>query len=220
MKITHAIFDMDGTLIDSNGLWVDAVYNYIDNHCTYKREDIPEIFFSEIILGGTMEALRFLHDTMGDNTNPDTIMQIIMDSAVKSYRSEKPKKKGALEFLKKLKEHNADVCVVSATPSNLVEKALELCGLLPYVDFIISGAERKTGKGKPYIFLEAAARMNCKVSECTLFEDALYSLRTGKALGMTLVGIEDYYCKPNVREQIEKICDFFTDDYNKIPLEI
>ncbi len=219
MKISHAIFDMDGTLTDSNGVWADAVYNYIDNHCTYKREDIPEIFFSEIILGGTMESLRFLHDTMGDNTDPDTIMQIIMDSVSVSYQREKPKKKGALEFLRKLKEQNADVCVVSATPSNLVEKALKLSGLFPYVDFIISGEERKTGKEKPYIFLEAAARMNCRVSECTLFEDALYSLKTGKSLGMSLVGIEDYYCKPDVREQIKKICDIYTDDYMTINLE-
>ena len=219
MKITHAIFDMDGTLTDSNGVWADAVYNYIDNHCKYKREDIPEIFFSEVILGGTYEALAYLRDTMGDDTDFDTIINIIMSHVTESYKKKQQLKKGAEEFLKKLKAQGADICVVTATPSDLATHALDLCGLSEYIDFLISSEDRKTGKESPYIFLEAAARMNCDIKDCTLFEDAIYSLRTGKALGMTLVGIEDYYCKPDTRTEIKEMCDFYTDDYSSIPLD-
>ena len=210
---------MDGTLTDSNGVWADAVYSYIDLHCPYSREDIPEIFFSEIILGGTMEALAFLRDEMGDNNPPDKIMDIIMSNVEISYNTARPCKKGAKEFLSELRKRGADICVVSATPSHLVRRALDLCGLLPYVDFIISGEERKSGKERPYIFLEAAARMNCDVSECVLFEDALYSLRTGKSLGMRLVGVEDHYCRPQARKQIKELCDFYIDDYSELSLD-
>ena len=54
---------------------------------------------------------------------------------------------------------------------------------------------------KPYLLMwlrkttKTTARMNCDVTECTLFEDALYSIRTGKSIGMTCIGIDDYYCK-------------------------
>lgn len=219
MKINHAIFDMDGTLTDSNGVWADAVYGYIDNHCTYKREDIPEIFYSEIILGGTYEALTYLRNTMGDKTDFDTMMSIIMSNVAEGYKKKQNIKKGAKEFLKKLKAQGADICVVTATPSELSSHTLKLCGLSEYVDFLISAEDRKTGKEKPYIFLEAAARMNCDIKECVLFEDAIYSIRTGKALGMTVVGIEDYYCKPDTRIKIKEICDFYTDDYSAIPLD-
>ena len=124
-----------------------------------------------------------------------------------------------MEFLEKLKASGAVICMISATPSNLVEKALELCGLRKYFDFIISAEDRKTGKYKPYIFLEAAARMNCDISECTLFEDAIYSLRTGKKLGMKLVAIKDFYCKPQVWSEMCKMCDIAVCDYADIQLD-
>ena len=219
MKIKHAIFDMDGTVTDSNGVWADAVFGYIDNHAPYKREDIPDIFFSEIILGGTMESLVYLRDTMGDNTDFGKIISIIMKNVEIGYDTPQMPKKGVVEFLEKLKASGADICMISATPSNLVEKALELCGLRKYFDFIISAEDRKTGKDKPYIFLEAAARMNCDISECTLFEDAIYSLRTGKKLGMKLVAIKDFYCKPQVWSEMCKLCDIAVCDYADIQLD-
>lgn len=219
MKITHAIFDMDGTVTDSNGVWADAVYDYIDNHASYSREDIPDIFYSEIILGGTYESLAFLRDTMGDTTGFDKIMQIIMQNVNTAYSTPKPLKNGALAFLEKLRAKGVDTCIISATPSHLVEQTLKLCGIRQYFDFVLSAEDRKSGKDKPYIFLEAAARMNCDISECTLFEDAIYSLRTGKQLGMQLVGIKDYYCKPQVWSDIQELCDITVDDYSDIPLE-
>ena len=42
MKIKHAIFDMDGTLTDSNGVWMDGVFHYINTCCTYTKEDLPK----------------------------------------------------------------------------------------------------------------------------------------------------------------------------------
>lgn len=219
MKITHAIFDMDGTLTDSNGVWADAVYGYIDAQSTYKREDIPEIFYSEIILGGTMEALHYLKNTMNDSNSVETMLGIIMENVENGYQKKQQPKKGAVEFLKKLKEKGSDVCVISATPYHLVKKALELSGIIQYVDFILSAEDRKSGKESPYIFLEAAARMNCEIRECTLFEDALYSIRTGKNLGMTVVGIDDYYCRENTRNRIKEICDLYTDTFSTIILD-
>ncbi len=219
MEIKHAIFDLDGTLTDSNGVWLDAVFEYIDKACDYKREDLPPIFEKEIIFGGTYEALRFLRDEMGDTRDFSDMVDIIMESVTRSYGFERPKKRGALEFLEGLKERGADICVVTATPSDLASVALEKAGLLGFIDFIISGEERKSGKEKPYIFLEAAARMNCAPSECTLFEDALYSLRTGKMLGMTVIGIEDSFCTDKARCEIKELCDMYVCDYSDIPLE-
>lgn len=219
MKIEHAIFDMDGTLTDSNGIWMDGVFHYINTCCSYTKEDLPEEFFTDIILGGSAAALRYLAKTMGDTNSFSRMTEVQMQGVRKGYETPVEVKKGALEFLKRLKERGSDVCVLSATPLDLVEKALSLCGLLPYVDFIISAHERKTGKEMPYVFYEAAARMNCDVSECTLFEDALYSIKTGKSLGMTCIGISDFYCKPEAKAQIMQLCDFYTDDYSKIVLD-
>lgn len=219
MKILHAIFDLDGTITQSNEVWVDAVFKYIDNHCPYKREDLPEGFFSKIIFTGTYNALDYLRNTMGDTTDYKKIIEIIMENVDRGYSEPRPLKKGVFEFIKSLKETGADVCIISATPTYYVKKALELCGVLPYVDFIISGEERKSGKEAPYVFLEAAARMNCDVSECVLFEDALYSIKTGKNLGMRVVGIQDFYSTPEAIQKLKQICDIYTDDYSVIKLD-
>lgn len=219
MKIKYAIFDMDGTVTNSNGVWAQAVYKYIDDHAPYKREDIPEVFWSEIILGGTMESLEYLRDTMGDDTDFGDIMRVIMANIEIGYAVPQPLKKGVVPFLERLRASGADICMISATPLHLVEKALKLCGIREYFDFVISAEDRKSGKDKPYVFMEAAARMNCDASECTLFEDAIYSLRTGKKLGMQTVGIKDYYCKPEVWDEIVKMCDIAVDDYSDITIE-
>lgn len=219
MKIRHAIFDLDGTLTDSNGIWFDAVKEYIDKYCDYTVDMIPEIFRNEIIFGGTYKSLAYLKETMGENRTPDEIMEIIMAIAIREYGKVRQKKKGALEFLKKLKENGADICVVTATPTSLAENALRLSGLLPYVDFIISGEERPSGKEKPYIFLEAASRMNCDPCECVLFEDALYSLKVGKSLGMTLVAIDDFFCTEKTRGELRALCDLYIYDYSEIALD-
>lgn len=219
MKIRHAIFDMDGTITDSNGIWVDAIFYYIDNYSTCKRETFPQEFFTDIMPGGTYSAIRYLKEHCGDRTEPEKIIEIIMEQVDKAYFEKQEFKKGAFDFIKELKKRGADICVISATPGYLVERALKLCGVFDYIDFTISGNERKSGKEKPYIFMEAAARMNCDVSECTLFEDALYSMRTGKALGMTLVGIHDCHCISGPEQKMKEICDIYIDDYSSITLD-
>ena len=198
---------------------MDGVFHYIKTCCSYTKEDLPKEFFTDIILGGSAGALRYLNKTMGDTNTFERMTEVQMQGVRRGYETPQKVKKGALEFLKRLKEQGSDVCVLSATPSDLVEKALGLCGLLPYVDFIISASERKTGKEGPYVFHEAAARMNCDVTECTLFEDALYSIKTGKSLGMTCIGISDYYCTPEAKAELMEICDIYTDDYSKINLD-
>lgn len=219
MKIQHAIFDMDGTITDSNGIWVNAIFHYINKCCPVSRESLPNEFFSDIIPGGTYAAIRYLKDVCGDTTAPEKIVEIIMEQVDKAYCEKQELKKGVLEFIKELKKRGADVCVISATQKYLVERALRLCGVLDYIDFIISGDERKSGKEKSYIFLEAAARMNCDVSECTLFEDAAYSVETGKKLGMTLVGIHDCHCISGPGDKMRELCDIYTDDYSSITLD-
>lgn len=219
MKVKHAIFDLDGTLLDSNGVWIDSVFDYIEGYCDFKRSDIPEEFERDIIFGGTYESLRYLRERMGDKREYSETLEIIMSSVTEKYEHERPKKSGAADLLERLQRCGADICIVSATPTHLVEKALERSGLSDYFDFIISGEERKSGKEKPYIFLEAASRMNCEVSECTLFEDALYSIKTGKSLGMTTVCMEDFFCKNDAREEILKISDYYVTDYSQLTIE-
>lgn len=216
ITVKHAIFDLDGTLLDSNGMWLDAVFAYIEEHCSFGRKELPEIFEKEIIFGGTYEALEFLRDSMGDTRPFEESRELIMKSVAASYAKGRPAKDGAEEYLKFLRDSGADICIVSATPSSFVETALAQSGLLRYVDFIISGEERKSGKEKPYIFLEAAARMNCDISECCLFEDALYSIRTGKSLGMTVVCVEDFFCTPSAREEIKSICDAYIVSFREL----
>ncbi len=219
MKIKHAIFDLDGTLLDSNGVWMDAIFNYIDKMCSFKREDIPQEFESEVVYGGSKKVFAYLESVMGDKNPLIMKRKALMDFAENAYKTPKEKKGGAREFLSKLKGAGADVCVVTATPTYLATQALELSGLLGYVDFIISAAERKSGKDKPYILIEAAARMNAELCECVIFEDAIYGIRTGKELGMTAVGIKDRYCTENTAKDIKNTCDVYITDFTEIHLD-
>ena len=104
MKIKHAIFDMDGTLTDSNGVWIDGVFHQINTCCNYTQDDLPAEFLTDIILGRSAEALRYLNKTMGDTNSFERMTEVQMQSVRRGYETPQKLKKGALEFLQKLKE--------------------------------------------------------------------------------------------------------------------
>jgi HAD superfamily hydrolase (TIGR01509 family) len=204
MKIKGAIFDLDGTILDSMEVWDKALVTFLNNNGKVADESTNKDLESLSMTEGA-EYLKEKYSLDMD------ISMIISDvnTVVKNLYSDYVKvKDGAEAFLKELKE--SDIKIVAATSSDrdVAEKALKKLGLIEYFEKIFTCTEEKTSKEKPEIFLKAAEYMGINPKETLVFEDALYALKTAKYAGFIIVGVYDK-SSSDKQEEIKSISDFY-----------
>ncbi|MGN0993730.1 MAG: HAD family hydrolase [Butyricicoccus sp.] len=188
MDKKFAIFDMDGTLIDSMGYWQRLGIEYLTGKgVTGDLTDVLErikpmtmtesaaLFSAEFGLAGTPAELA-------------AEMNGIMET---HYRADILLKPGVAAYLAALRADGVRLCVASATAPDLVAACLERLGVLDHFEFLLSCEEVGAGKDKPDVYLAAADRLGAQPGEAAVYEDALYAARTAKEAGFYTVGVYD-----------------------------
>lgn len=208
MKITGAIFDMDGTLTDSMHVWEDIPRKYL---LFCGLEPRPEL--GEEIRGMSIRRISdYFRSAYGlDKTIPEIYKGI--DAIVEPlYREISEPKPGVFLLLDRLKERGVRMCVASATDMHLVEMVLEQTGLRPYFSAIFTCNSVGAGKEQPLIYEKALEHLGTAREETLVFEDAYYAAATAKKAGFPLVGVSDFYAERQ-RDQIKAMADWYIEDY-------
>ena len=186
MDKKYAIFDMDGTLVDSIGYWNDIAPDYLKaNGVEYDRDKIIELVDP---LTMTDTALLFKDMFFKDKSahEIESGMNGIMEE---HYKKDVPVKKGVPAYLEELKKRGVKMCVASNTAEYLMEICLKRLGLYDYFQFTISCETVGAGKTKPDIYLRACEKLGSVPAETAVYEDALYAAKTVKKAGFYLVGV-------------------------------
>ena len=200
MDKKYAIFDMDGTLIDSMIFWKNLATEYLSSKGVKQLpEDIPER-----IKPMTMsESAALFQQEFGLAGDPEAEMNAMMDA---HYRSDIPLKPGVQKYLQTLRSRGVRMCVASATAEHLMEACLKRLGIRDFFEFLLSCETVGAGKRSPLIYQESAKRLNALPTEIAVFEDALYALQTAKDAGYYVVGVYDDSSAKNW-QTIEKLAD-------------
>ena len=210
MKFKAAIFDMDGTLVDSLGcwdlLWKDMGMKFLDNE-NFKPEHEDDKKVRTLTLE---EAMFLIHEKYNIAKNGKELYNFATQYLINFYKTTVKCKNGVYEFLDYLKKSNIKMCVASATASHVIDIVLDVCNLRGYFDKIFSCGDIGKGKEHPDVFLAAKDFLDVDASQICVFEDSLVSLQTVKSLGMQTVGIFDKFNYN--QEEIKRISDCYIEE--------
>lgn len=188
MKKRFAIFDMDGTLVDSMGYWDRVFGEYLENQGI--SGDIQELLLRtktmSVLDGAVAVAQQFHLKQM-----PESIAEEFNAIMEHHYRDDVKLKPGVLEFLRSLKAQGVKMCVASTTCQSLIESCLEWKGIRNLFEFCLSSEQIGVGKERPDVYLEAARRLGAEPEAIAVFEDAPRAIETARKAGFYVVGIWD-----------------------------
>ena len=207
MKIKAAIFDADGTLLDSMGQWNLVPYKYVKSLGVAADENIAEKLFTMTI----SEAAEFIIDEYELSVTVEEAVEG-MDAIIREfYKNDVKLKDGAGELLEFFKSRGIPMVIGTSTDRDCIEVGLERTGISAYFDRIYTSTEVGKSKEKPDLFIQAMEFMDSSPDETIVFEDGLYSLRTAVALGMKTVGIFDEVSLSNQKE-LKELADLYVDE--------
>ncbi|MDF2613268.1 MAG: putative hydrolase [Clostridia bacterium] len=211
MIFKGAIFDLDGTLIDSMAVWKHIGAEFLLSHGITPPEDIEAILKPMSFY----QSAQYFMEEHQINYTPEEIMEMVYKQVADKYRETIPLKEAVKEYLTKLRQKEIKMCVATASNKELAAYALKRLGVLHLFDFIITCDELGTGKDEPHIYSEAARLLGIDKRDICVFEDALYCVRTAKSAGFKVVGVYDEAYKMD-REELIRRCDHFIMSFKEL----
>ena len=197
-NIKGAIFDLDGTLVDSMWVWSKIDIDYLES----KGHALPENLNSEICHLSFTQTANYFKERFSLSDSIDTILKDWNTMAYNHYSENVKLKDGVKEFLDKLKENNIKIALATSNSVPLLEACLKNNGIYDYFDSITTTDEVSNGKNCPDVYLLAAKKLNVNPKNCIVFEDILPAIKGAKAADMTVIAVSDKHSLNDLDEII------------------
>ena len=186
--IKGAIFDMDGTLLDSMAGWETLGYDYIR---MLGIKPTPELA-NRLAKMTLRQATAWLRSDFGVSESvADRAEAEVNDIVYRRYMVEYPLKPGAKEILERLHAEGVRMCVATSTAHRLACGALERCGVLDLFTGVFSSDIVGTGKTTPRLYNIALESLGTPKGSTMVFEDVIFALRVAKNDGFLTAAVYD-----------------------------
>ncbi len=207
MDIKGAIFDMDGTLVDSLSGW-KVIWQKISERFLDGRAFLPEAEVDKKIRTMLLtDAFRYIHEVYHIGETAEELLTFTNGVLRDYYANVVPLKPGVLTFLSHLYDRGVPMCIASATDRPLIELAVAHCGIGTYISGIISCADVGKGKEVPDVFEKAREVLGTPKEQTYVFEDSYTALKTAHDAGFKTVGVYD--ALSYFQDKIEKTADYY-----------
>ena len=205
--IKGAIFDFDGTLVDSMFIWDTIGETYLRSLGKEPRENLTETFKTFTL----EQSAEYYREHYGVPLSVREIVRDVNATVAEIYRTKVKCKDGIGVFLKKLHAEGVKMCVATVTDKPIVEDALKRLGILSYFEEIFTCAEVGCNKETPHIYRAALAYLGTKKEETVVFEDAFHALMTAKNDGFPVAAVRDTH--ENKQALMRANADYYISDY-------
>ena len=211
-KDTEAfIFDMDGTLVDSMGLWKEIDVEYLSS----KDIPFPENLQKDLEGMCFKDTARYFKKRFKIEDSLETIEKTWNDMAEYKYSHEVDLKKGILDILSFAKENGIKLGIATSNSRRLTDALLKAKGLEETFDYVLTGCESLKSKPDPEIYLTAAAALGVEPDKCLVFEDIVAGIMAGKNAGMRVCCVDDKYSEYCLEDK-KKLSDYYIYSYDDI----
>lgn len=210
MNFTAAIFDLDGTLADSNGVW-----KKIDIIILQKRGIRCSDAFAESLAAMTYEEAAAEMHRLGVKDTTEELIRECNELAAYEYRHNIFLKPYAAEYLTYLKNNGVKTALATASPKMLYEPVLRHNHVYGLFDAFCTTEEAGRSKDYPDVYLLAASKLGVSPAECVVFEDVLKGIVSAKNAGMTAIGVYDRYSAEDI-VTVRAAADRFIMDFSEM----
>ncbi len=215
-NIKATIFDIDGTLLDSNDVWhqidIDFMAERNLKHTDNLQDEVGGLSFYQVAC--------YFKGKFNLQESAEELLNIWHGMAYKAYSNDIVMKKGAKEYLEYLHSIDMPIAICTSNSHELVEAALSNNGVLDIIDLIVTADDIGTSKEKPDIYLEIARRLKVDPEDCLAFDDINPALNAINMANMTSCAVYDKY---SVKAYSEKLlrdtADYFIYDFRDIEYE-
>lgn len=210
-NIRAAIFDFDGTLVDSMYVWEKVDRDFLSERgipVTAEYTDNVRSMFFETAAAYTKSEYKLPESV-------EEIMNIWLRMAHREYAENVRAKRYAVRYLRELKLRGIMLGMATSSNPYLLMPCLENNGMDGLFDCICYTAEVGMNKSNPDIYVYTAEKLGVRPEECVVFEDIIEGLDSAKSVGMKTVAVYDR-SNDAYMEKIKTSADKFITGYSEI----
>ncbi len=205
------LFDLDGTLIDSNGVWREVDDRFLSAHGLEATEEYL------ITVGKSIFpiAAQYTKDYYHLDLSPEAIMDEWLSLARDAYENHIPLKPGAREFLTQEYAKGETLALVSACVPELGHAVLQRHELTPLFQHLIFAQELGLEKHDPRFFGQVLEQLAVSPSDCIFYDDSPSNCASARRIGMGVIGIFDPLYAGEA-ELMRQLCDRCIRDFTEL----
>ena len=206
-----AIFDLDGTLLDSMDMWQNMTSDFLIN----QNIAVPENLDSLINQMTYKESAELISEKFLPYMTPDEIMACWDEYVIDMYKTKVQLKPYVKEYLEHLRKKDVKMCIATLSERTNIENALKRLGVMDLFDFILTVTEVGKSKKHPDIFIECAKRCGADETNVVVFEDSLTPIKTAKSAGFKVYAIYDK-AADKYKDEIKSLCDKYIYSFDEL----
>lgn len=210
-NIKAVIFDLDGTLVDSMGIWKQIDIEYLARY----NLTLPDDLQSSIEGMSFTETANYFKERFQIPEEIHEIKATWNEMTYKKYKNEVPLKEGTREFLNMLKSRGIKMGIATSNSRELVEVVIKSLQIDSFFDEVHTSCEVEKGKPSPDIYLLVSEKLGVAPEECLVFEDVPQGIMAGKNAGMKVCAVDDEYSKA-LEEEKRKLADYFIESFQEL----
>ena len=178
------LFDMDGTLVDTEPYWIAAEYALVESFGGSWNDAHAHALVGNALLA----SAKYIREHGGVDLDPPVIVERLLDEVVRAAEADMPWRPGALALLAALRERRVPCALVTMSYQRL---ALAVIARLEPGTFatVVTGDQVLDGKPHPEAYLTAAARLGVDPARCVAIEDSPTGIASAEAAGCVVVAI-------------------------------
>lgn len=209
--IKAAIFDLDGTLVDSMWVWEQIDIDFLKSKGYTPPKDLKD----DITHLTFRQTAEYFKDRFNLSDSIDEITDTWNNMVYDFYSSKVKLKEGVIPFFNKLKSLNIKIGLATSNSLPLLEATLKNNGIYHLFDAITVTDEVKKSKENPDVYLLCANKLNVSPKNCVVFEDIIAAVNGAKLAGMKVIGIYDK-ASEDQKEILTQTCDRYILNYNEL----